>query len=539
MTEPENVPTGAGGSVEPKTVGVQATEPSSVLAESGPSGDGDPNGASDPKGASPGADSATPLVRVAPASPPQAGAEPGGRTSVRDLLADYDREVDAVLSEAFDTETGTERVQLLHRVRSVVAVHDAVLRHALCPMLEELPGGRRVAEELCAGVEQRAEILRRFDKLTKGVTPRNVYAGSGPEVEEILVALDESMTHHIDVETSEVGDVLEASQASVDPEVVAARMALQAHKAPTRIHGGTDRRSQSSTPLRLRDRLADWNDSHHGWSDPHALRQSPRQIQVQELKRRSGSGQPSVRDVLGSYDQTVNILIEEWEAATDDDRFAAAHRLNAAITVHDSVLGGVLCPLLDSIPEAKEPAKMLRDGCIERSELQRKWSALAKDRDDAADREERRLVMEGLIESFRNHEDVETTEVARLVEQLSDDSFRTKSSLLADIAWPWHSDGPALLALRMAMWADASPTRSHPLLAQHPTSRTLRSIYRTIDHFSDFWADTPLEHWFKPQLSSAPYARRASAKRASQPGARAGSGPSADQRPGSGTSTTS
>lgn len=531
MTVPENSEKRLPGSVVPEAAGADSAASSEVRT------------VGDPTGAGPVADTATPLVRAAASPASSVGSDPGARTSVRDLLAGYDHEVDTVLTEAFDTETGTERVQLLHRVRSVIAVHDAVLRHALCPMLEELPGGQPVAGQLCAGVDERAELLRRFDKLTKGVTPRNVYAGSGAEIEEILVALDESMTHHIDVETSKVGDVLEASAASVDPEVVAARMALQAQKAPTRIHGRADRPPHSghaTTRLRLRDRLADWNDSHHGWSDPNAIRQSPRQIQVQELKRRSGSGQPSVRDVLGSYDQTVNILIDEWEAATAvDERIVAAHRLNAAITVHDSVLGGVLCPLLDSIPEAKEPATVLRDGCEERAELQRTWSTLAKDREDTADRDERLRVMASLVESFRGHEAVETTEVTRLVEQLSDDSFRTKSSLLADIAWPWHSDGPALLALRMAMWADASPTRSHRLLSQHPTSRSLRTIYRTVDHFSDFWADTPLEHWFKPQLSSAPFSRRTTSRQVERAGARQAASSTADHAPDPGANHSS
>jgi hypothetical protein len=519
MTEPENTAARLSGSDASETPGAQDTEPTEA-PESTHLGVGVPV-----------VDSAAPLVRTPTKPRSEISAAPEQRTSVRDLLAGYDQEVETVLSEAFATETGTERVQLLHRVRSVIAVHDAVLRHALCPMLEELPGGRPVAERLCIGVDERVELLRRFDKLTKGVTPRNVYVGSGPEIEEILVSLDESMTHHIDVETHEVGDVLEASESSVDPEVVSARMALEAHKAPTRIHrsAGSQHRSQrSATMLRLRDRLADWSDAHHGWTDTSAVIQSPRQIQVQELKRRAGSGQPSVRDVLGSYDQTVNILIDEWEAApTVEERIVTAHRLNAAVTVHDSVLGGVLCPLLDSIPEGKGPAEELREGCETRAELQRTWLTLAKDRDDTAGRDERLRVMASLVESFRAHEEMETTEVTRLVEQLSDDSFRTKSSLLADIAWPWHSDGPALLALRMAMWADASPTRSHRLLSKHPTSRALRSMYRTVDHVSDFWPDTPFERWLKPQRSSAPYSKRTTTRHAP--------GPSATQAPGSAT----
>jgi len=448
-----------------------------------------------------------------------AGSAPAG--SLREVLASYDEVVDGALTEAWQADSGTARVQRLAEASRAIAVHDAVLRHALCPLLQELPGGADVAARLCAGTEERAEQLRHFEKLTKGVAAHNVYPASGAEVDKILEKLSESMQRHVREETLSVGDVLEAASASVDPEVVAARMALEARRAPARVHRDRQRLLDTTGLQRLVDRLYEWSKAHHGWSTRPPARPLAA-LQGEALKRQAMSGQPTVRDVLAGYDQMVEELVAAYASeGNSPESVALVSQMAAAITVHDSVLGGVLCPLLDSLLETKSVAARLRQGCEERARLLERWADLqqrAQEREGGlkgTELEEVRDVAAELVASFRDHEEDETTEVADILERLGDSVYRTGSSLLADIAWPWHSEGPALLALRMALWAESSPTRMHPLLARHPRSRVLRRFYRLVDRVHDPSSRSKLARWIAPRAGGHPYERVASSRPAS------------------------
>jgi len=188
--------------------------------------------------------------------------------TLRDLLAGYDRDVERILQETLDTTTGTERVQLLHRLRRSVSVHDSVVRSVLCPLLDDLPEGPPVAERLRQGCHERGELLGRFEAVTTGVAANNVYSGSSVAVEEILDGLERSFRRHENEETTDVARVLEASSSSTDPEVVTARMALEMERAPTRSHRGAGTRPESAPRKKLYhyvDRFHDWRDTHHGW----------------------------------------------------------------------------------------------------------------------------------------------------------------------------------------------------------------------------------------------------------------------------------
>jgi len=430
--------------------------------------------------------------------------------SVRELLAGYDEEVGASLREALESDTGMQRVRLLHnRVRRSIAVHDGVLRSALCPLLDELPGGGSIADRLRQGCDERAALLGRFEAVTRNIAAPNVYPVSGPEIEEILQGLDRSFGRHVVEETSEVADALEAVADSVDPEVVATRMALEADQAPTRIHAGATKHPHSSLRKRMyrnRDRRADWAAAHHGWADPRASRQTPRAMQVDGLLRAAGEA-PTVPELLAGYDGTVNAYIAEVGAARSDvDKADAVRRMNAAITIHDAVLAGVLCPLLESVPESKGSAAELREGCARRAELLQAWQTLTKEVSGAELREGRRAESDGivtaLIDSFTAHADAESSQVSALFDTLSTSAYRTKTSSLSDAMWPWRSEGPELLAIRMALWARKSPDRPHTLLVRHPTSRTLRSVYHLVDYWHDFSEDTLLGRWLMPKGTS-------------------------------------
>jgi hypothetical protein len=136
-------------------------------------------------------------------------------------------------------------------------------------LLDDLPGGRAVAERLRQGCHERADLLNRFRELTSGVAAHNVYNVSGEEMEQILEGLDRSFSRHSDNETTDVVGVLMASSASIDPDVVAARMALETHRAPTRSHRGTMRHPRSVVwewLYHFWDKFDDWSDTHHGWT---------------------------------------------------------------------------------------------------------------------------------------------------------------------------------------------------------------------------------------------------------------------------------
>lgn len=451
----------------------------------------------------------------------QRGGEPAGSpTTLRDLLAGYDREVEAALREALDADTGLDRVRALHNTlgRSI-AVHDAVLASALCPQLEDLPGGAPVAARLRKGCEERADLLRRFRKVSHNVAPHNVYPVSGDEVEEILEGLQRSFTAHVQDETTEVGAVLEAAAGSTDPDVVAARMAIEAQNAPTRVHAAITRHPRSGLLKRIYrfgDRIGDWNEHHQGWTDPRTARRSPRAEQVALLKDQPTGAPPSVRELLAGYDATVEALIGEMQtAATDVARADATFRLFAAIAVHDSVLGGVLCPLLDAVPDGKPLAERLRAGCRRRAELAVAWDALT---DGIGPEEIARLgspeaeaIITPLVESFRDHEHAESTDVIALLDKQPDSAYRTKTSLLNDMMWPWYSEGAGALALRMALWAETGPTRVHPALVKHPTNRVLKGYYHRLDGLRDRWGDTTAGKWIFPALPARPFAGEAGA----------------------------
>lgn len=439
---------------------------------------------------------------------------PGHLTSLRDLLADYDREVEESLYEALRSRTAIGRVRALHNsVRQSIAVHDAVVKGALCPLLEELPNGTEVADRLRRGCEVRAELLERFEAVSRHVAAHNVYPVSGEEIEQILEGLGHSFGEHVSDETTAVVDVLEAAAASTDPLVVAARMALEAQHAPTRIHPAVLRHPRSQmlkTLYRLVDRYDDWSDTHWNWADPDRAISSPRRQLVDALKRQSVASPPSLRGVLEGYDTAVDAMVAELgRARTSAEQGVAAHRLSAAIALHDSVVSGVLCPLLSAVSGGEQLAALALEGCRQRAELQQAWNALTKGVavEDVyrLHRAEAERIMGLLVEQFRLHEREGTLEVASLLQHLPNDAYRTVTSPLDDIMWPWHSEGPAVLALHMALWADSAPTRVHPMMVKHPSSRALRTFYHLTDHFSDYWGDTWIERWFLPRRRPQPF----------------------------------
>ena len=429
-----------------------------------------------------------------------------------ELLASYDQEVEAAFAETLEVSTGTEKVQLLYKLRHMIALHDAVLTDVLCPLLSELPQGREVAERLCEGCNERRTLLQSFQALTVGIAARNVYAASGPEIERILTELEASFRRHTEIETVEVAQVLEESAASTDPDVLAARMALEVRRAPTFAHRRTPRSALLKTLYHYMDSYREWMDAHHGWRYVPAAR---REVRSEERSTTpaaaAGAGAeerwvprepepvrhgfappapprphvwdevgprppwlggkngttPSIGEVLESYDRAVDEIIEELRAArTVSERVESLNRLEVVISIHDSVLSGTLCPLLRSLPGGGPFADRYEEGTTRRAELSKKLDELLRTRPDAVDayREHADAVedtVEQLLASFRRHEGEESASVTEFLSGLPKTPATPTELTTAsgDRVGPWPSTDPATIATVMALYAERAPAR--------------------------------------------------------------------------------
>ncbi len=415
---------------------------------------------------------------------PRSGGD-GEPSPLREVLAAYDRKVDQLLDEAARAPTGTGRVQTMFLVRRAVAIHDSVVESALCPVLEDLPGGADVATTLREGCRRRAALLSRFQRVTQGVAAHNVYASASAEIEDVLARLTTSFHEHESAETTEVAELLDRSADLVDPDVVSARMAIEVGRAPTRAHAVGARRLRRAN--RLVDTFRDWSDSRHRW--PAAERTAPTRWPT------PSSSVPSIRSLLASYDTTVEgVIVDLRRATSPEDRLVAAHRLVAAITVHDAVVAGSLCTLLDSVDDGHDVADRLRQGCQQRAELLRGWHLLIRglSPEDLVrlHLEEADEIVEGLIVSFGAHAHDESSEVAAFVERLRERAWPTRGSAAGGLIAAGPNPEPGVLAASMALSAATAPSRTHPLLARHPSNRLIRAAYRGLDRAasaSDSW----------------------------------------------------
>jgi hypothetical protein len=412
-------------------------------------------------------------------------------TSLRDLLASYDSTIRDAFADVADTTTGTTRVQALFLLRRAISVHDSVVVASLCPLLEDLPGGPEVARRLAHGCEERAILLARFQEMSKGTQAHNVYPAFGADIETIISELRQSFDRHVDAETTQVSDLLQLAGESGEPEVVAARMAIEARHAPLRAHPRTSQRPRSKISRTIRrniDRVHEWNDSHHGWSSSKP-ETSPPIRRPRQFTRRP----PSIPELLSGYDETVEAIVTELAdtALSGTKRAEVAYRLSAAITVHDSILGGTLCRLLDAVPEGRAASVLLREGCRKREVLLKEWHRLVEHASPAdlfeTQAVEAKRIIDQLVGSFEEHKTHETNDVSTVIEQLQQRSWKYRGTGLISIdptpAWP--SPEPGFLAAHMALWAEKVPTHPHSVLNRHPTNRLLRDLYRYADRWRD------------------------------------------------------
>ncbi len=444
-------------------------------------------------------------------------AAPETDATVSAVLQSYDHEVEESLRQATGAQGGLERVRALHNgVRPAVVIHDAVVFGTLCPLIDRLPGGHDLAAQLRRGCEERAELLARFDAVSRNVAAHNVYPVSGDEVEAVLAGLAASFAAHARAETSRLGEIVEAAASRGDRAGLLQALGAQARRAPTRRSlAGLRWRSRGFLALyRFLDHLADWSDTHWNWNAVSPTTASPRAELVRALQDLAGVAGLTVREVIEGWDRAVGALIGELGAArAGAARAAAAARVVAGIAIHDSVTGGVICPLLERVGGGEVAVQRIRWGLHERAALQAQWQGLVEGipPDDLYRRagEKADALLAELIENFDQHTEAQAAELATLLAPLPAASYRTRNAPLEDMMWPWHGEGPALLALHMAVWAESAATRAHPAVQRHPTSRVLRSFYYAVDQFHDRWAETWLESWFFPTLPQRPLSRPA------------------------------
>jgi len=122
------------------------------------------------------------------------------------------------------------------------------------------------------------------------------------------------------------------------------------------------------------------------------------------------------------------------------------------------------------------PAERLRQGCQVRADLVQAGNKLTAEASTTDFYRQHRVEIDGIIEpliaGFAAHKEEETGELTTLLAKLTAKQFRTKWSPLCVVMWPWHSEGPAVLALPMALWAGASPRLGNPICS--PACRTRR-----------------------------------------------------------------
>lgn len=354
------------------------------------------------------------------------------------------------LGEVTTSSIGLDLVRLLRDGMSpAVGAHDAVAKEGVCPILSGLPDGSPLANRVWCLQDRKSELLQAFQGLSSEVAAHNLYPVAGAEAEQVIEALSISLRED-----------------------------------------GAGERLECDLCGRVLEGLAGWRQEHIGRRQDHGPARSPRSEIITALRRADYGEPPSARRVLEVFDDTVARFVAELgSVSTDAERNAAGQRLMTAVAIHDSVESGILCPILKRAPGGGPLAARLHEGFAFHALLQRSWEEIKSEgapdngqgvRGDGAER-----VLEALVGSFEAHQHDDMAKVTRFFEDLPAGAFRTRRSPLDDIMWPWHSEGAALLAIRMALWADSAPTRAHAVTLKHPSSRALRSVTHLADNFLD------------------------------------------------------
>lgn len=193
---------------------------------------------------------------------------------------------------------------------------------------------------------------------------------------------------------------------------------------------------------------------------------------------RQGSAWPaSPVALLAAYDSEVQEAIREAIESDGGTRLVQElHRLRHLLAVHDSMLGSVLCPVLDHLPGGPPVAGELRQGCHERAELltrfQRLTEGVAARNVYPACGQEIEAIVEGVAGSFQRHELDEIAQVSRLLQS------------------PSAGFDPQALATRMASAVDHAPGRMHRAdVTGRPAWRPWKRFEHSRDNFHD-WMDS-------------------------------------------------
>lgn len=354
------------------------------------------------------------------------------------------------VGEGSESSIGLDLVRVLREaVGPAVGMPETGPREGVCPILNGLPDGLALADRVRCGHDRKSELLQSFQALSSEVAPHNLYPVAGTEAEQVIEALS------ISLRESETGQ-----------------------------------RADCDLCGRVIESLAGWRQAHFGPRHYDRSSRSPRSEIVKALKSEAHGEAPSVRRVLEVFDGSVARFADDLGAAsTGAERERAGERLLAAVAIHDSVESGVLCPILKRAQGGGPLAARLHEGFAFHALLQRSWEESKREGGPSVARdvsgEGAEQILDVLVESFQAHRLDDMAEVARFLEALPASAFRTRWSPLDDVLWPWHSGGAALLAIRMALWADSAPSRAHAVTLKHPSSRTLRSFTHVAENVFD------------------------------------------------------
>ncbi|MBO0714950.1 MAG: hypothetical protein J2P59_09340, partial [Acidimicrobiales bacterium] len=168
-----------------------------------------------------------------------------------ELLAHEDRELQQLLSEYLHgaAEDPVRRGVIVHEVRERLAAQDAAKQQLVHTLALDL-GHHDLAQALDDGAVRRRKLLGELERLTSGVSPRDVQIGVGDDVVAVVAELERELAGSLAFERYQVAPLLRQTAPPGRLDELSARLHQTRRVAPTR--------PRASAPLEHRRRSRLW-----------------------------------------------------------------------------------------------------------------------------------------------------------------------------------------------------------------------------------------------------------------------------------------
>lgn len=174
-----------------------------------------------------------------------------GSLDLLELVAHEDRELQQLLSEYLHgaAEDPVRRGVIAHEARERLAAEDAAKQQLVHQLTLDL-GHDDLARTLDERAVRRRELLNELERLTRGVSPRDVQTGVGDDVAAVVSDLERELGDSLTFEREQVAPVLRRTAPPGRLDELGARLHETRRIAPTR--------PRSSAPLEHRRRSGLW-----------------------------------------------------------------------------------------------------------------------------------------------------------------------------------------------------------------------------------------------------------------------------------------